>query len=128
MERQAQNQTQEPKKKAAISGTYIEEDKDEERVKISTKLKNSSIPKTNQPKEKIEDIFNEDEDEEIPKEEKKFRKPQKKKVETKLEIDKSIKKIMQQKINLTIEGILRISPNFVHKLQQLSEKDNKKIK
>ncbi|MBW0484734.1 hypothetical protein O181_024449 [Austropuccinia psidii MF-1] len=35
---------------------------------------------------------------------------------------------MQQKINLTIEEILRISPNYVHKLQELSEKDKEKIK
>ncbi|MBW0540069.1 hypothetical protein O181_079784 [Austropuccinia psidii MF-1] len=35
---------------------------------------------------------------------------------------------MQQKINLTIEEILRMSPNFGHKLQKLSEKDKEKIK
>ncbi|MBW0463536.1 hypothetical protein O181_003251 [Austropuccinia psidii MF-1] len=35
---------------------------------------------------------------------------------------------MQQKINLTIEEILRMSPNPVHKLQELSEKDKQKIK
>ncbi|MBW0562747.1 hypothetical protein O181_102462 [Austropuccinia psidii MF-1] len=35
---------------------------------------------------------------------------------------------MQQKINLTIEEILRMSPNYVHKLQELSEKDKEKIK
>ncbi|MBW0496095.1 hypothetical protein O181_035810 [Austropuccinia psidii MF-1] len=35
---------------------------------------------------------------------------------------------MQHEINLTIEEILRISPNFVHKLQELSEKDKEKIK
>ncbi|MBW0470216.1 hypothetical protein O181_009931 [Austropuccinia psidii MF-1] len=35
---------------------------------------------------------------------------------------------MQQKINLTLEEILRMSPNFVHKLQELSEKDKEKIK
>ncbi|MBW0501930.1 hypothetical protein O181_041645 [Austropuccinia psidii MF-1] len=46
----------------------------------------------------------------------------------KLEIDKIIKKIMQQKINLTIEEILRMSTNFVHKLQELSEKNREKIK
>ncbi|MBW0584575.1 hypothetical protein O181_124290 [Austropuccinia psidii MF-1] len=50
-----------------------------------------------------------------------------KQVETKLEIDKIIGKIMQQKINLTIDKILRMSPNFVHKLQELSEKDKEKI-
>ncbi|MBW0554889.1 hypothetical protein O181_094604 [Austropuccinia psidii MF-1] len=59
---------------------------------------------------------------------KKVRKPQKKQVEGKLEIDKIIKKIMQKKINFTIEEILRMSPNFVHKLQELSEKDKEKIK
>ncbi|MBW0534598.1 hypothetical protein O181_074313 [Austropuccinia psidii MF-1] len=103
MERQAQNQ--EPKKKAAIPGTYIEEEKEEERVIIPTKFQNSNIPKPDQPEEEIENIVNKNEDEEIPKEEKKFRKPPKKQVETKLEIDKIIKKIMQQKINLTIEEI-----------------------
>ncbi|MBW0545892.1 hypothetical protein O181_085607, partial [Austropuccinia psidii MF-1] len=35
---------------------------------------------------------------------------------------------MQQKIILTIEEILRMSPNFIHKLQKLSEKDKEKIK
>ncbi|MBW0570380.1 hypothetical protein O181_110095 [Austropuccinia psidii MF-1] len=35
---------------------------------------------------------------------------------------------MQQKIHLTIEEILRMSPNFVHKLRELSEKDKEKIK
>ena len=35
---------------------------------------------------------------------------------------------MKQKINLTIEEILSMSPNFVHKLQELSEKDKEKIK
>ncbi|MBW0521006.1 hypothetical protein O181_060721 [Austropuccinia psidii MF-1] len=34
---------------------------------------------------------------------------------------------MQQKSNLTIEEILRMSPNFVHKLQELSEKEKEKI-
>ncbi|MBW0546704.1 hypothetical protein O181_086419 [Austropuccinia psidii MF-1] len=115
------------KEKAAIPGTYVEE-KEEERVIIPTKFQNSNIPKSDQPAEEIENITNNNEDEKIPKEEKKFRKPQKKQVETKLEIDKIIKKIMQQKINLTIEEILRMSPNFVHKLQELSKKDKEKIK
>ncbi|MBW0492611.1 hypothetical protein O181_032326 [Austropuccinia psidii MF-1] len=35
---------------------------------------------------------------------------------------------MQQKINLTIEEILRIWENVVHKLQELSEKHKEKIK
>ncbi|MBW0567077.1 hypothetical protein O181_106792 [Austropuccinia psidii MF-1] len=126
MERQAQNQ--EPKKNKAIPGTYIEEEKEEERVIIPTKFQNSNIPKPDQPEEEIENISNNDEYEEIPKEEKKLRKPQNKKAETKLEIDKIIKKIMQQKISLTIEEMLRMSPNFIHKLQELSEKDKEKIK
>ncbi|MBW0545897.1 hypothetical protein O181_085612 [Austropuccinia psidii MF-1] len=45
-----------------------------------------------------------------------------------MEFDKIIKKIIQQKMNLTIEEILRMSANFVHKLQELSEKDKEKIK
>ncbi|MBW0549156.1 hypothetical protein O181_088871 [Austropuccinia psidii MF-1] len=126
MERQSQNQ--ETKKKAEIPGTYIEEEKEEERVIIPTKFQNSNIPKPDQPEEEIENIANKNEDEGITKEERKFRKPQKKQVETKLKIDKIIKKIMQQKIKLTVEEILRMSPNFVHKLQELSEKDKEKIK
>ncbi|MBW0549259.1 hypothetical protein O181_088974 [Austropuccinia psidii MF-1] len=35
---------------------------------------------------------------------------------------------MQQKIKLTIEEILRMTSNFVHKLQELPEKDKEKIK
>ncbi|MBW0583452.1 hypothetical protein O181_123167 [Austropuccinia psidii MF-1] len=35
---------------------------------------------------------------------------------------------MQRKINLNIEEILRMSPNFIHKLQELSKKDKEKIK
>ncbi|MBW0532908.1 hypothetical protein O181_072623 [Austropuccinia psidii MF-1] len=120
MERQSQNQ--EPKKKAEIPGTCIEEEKEEERVIIPTKFQNSNLPKPDQSEEEIENIANKNAYEEIPKEEKKFSKPPKKKVETKLEIDKIIKKIMQQKINLTIEETLRMSPNFVHKLQESSEK------
>ncbi|MBW0516580.1 hypothetical protein O181_056295 [Austropuccinia psidii MF-1] len=116
-ERQAQNQ--EPKKKAAIPGAYIEEGKEEERVITPTKFQNSNIPRPDQPEEEMENIANKNEDEEIPKEEKKFRKYQKIQVETKLEIEKIIKKIMQQKINLTMEEILSMSPNFVHKLQEL---------
>ncbi|MBW0557890.1 hypothetical protein O181_097605 [Austropuccinia psidii MF-1] len=126
MERQSQSQ--EPKKKVAIPGTYIEEEKEEERVIIPTKFQNSNIPKSDQPEEEIENIANKNKDEEIPKEEKKFREPQKKQLETKLEINKIIKKIMQQKINLTIEEILSMSPYFVHKLQDLAEKDKKNIK
>ncbi|MBW0513686.1 hypothetical protein O181_053401 [Austropuccinia psidii MF-1] len=42
MERQFQNQG--PKKKAEIPGTYIEEEKEEERVIIPTKVQNSNIP------------------------------------------------------------------------------------
>ncbi|MBW0558365.1 hypothetical protein O181_098080 [Austropuccinia psidii MF-1] len=116
MERQSQSK--ELKKKAAIPGTYIEEEKEEERVIIPTKFQNSNIPKPDQPEGEIENIANKN-DEEISKEEKKLRKPQKQQVETILEIDKIIKKIMQQKINLTLEEILRMSPNFVHKLQEL---------
>ncbi|MBW0522795.1 hypothetical protein O181_062510 [Austropuccinia psidii MF-1] len=115
LEIQAQNQ--EPKKKAAIPGTYIEEEKGEERVIIPTKFQNSNLPKPDQPEEEIENIANKNEEQKISKKEKKFRKPQKKQVKTKLEIDKIIKKVMQQKINLTIEEILRMSPNSVHKLQ-----------
>ncbi|MBW0516290.1 hypothetical protein O181_056005 [Austropuccinia psidii MF-1] len=72
MERQAQNQ--EKKKKAAIPGTYVEEEKQEERVIIPTKFQNSNIPKPDQPEDEIENIANKNEDEEISKEEKKFRK------------------------------------------------------
>ncbi|MBW0551006.1 hypothetical protein O181_090721 [Austropuccinia psidii MF-1] len=125
LESKAQNQ--EPKK-AAIPGNYIEEEKDEERVMIPTEFQNSNISKTDQPEEEIENIANKNEDEDNAKEENKFRKPQNKQVETKLEIDKIIKKIMQQKINLTIEETLRISPNVVHKVQELSEKDKEKIR
>ncbi|MBW0465115.1 hypothetical protein O181_004830 [Austropuccinia psidii MF-1] len=126
MEIQAQNQDQ--KKEAAIPGAYIEEEKEEEIVTIPTKFQNSNIPKPDQPEEEIENIANKNEDEETTKEEKKFREPQKKQVETKLEIESIIKKIMQQKINLTIEEILCMLPNFVHKLQELSEKYKEKIK
>ncbi|MBW0494980.1 hypothetical protein O181_034695 [Austropuccinia psidii MF-1] len=102
--------------------------KSKRRKQLFKEFQNSNIPKPDQPEEEIENIANKNEDEEIPKEEKKFRKPQNKKLEAKLEIEKIIKKIMQQKINLTIEEILRISPNFVHKLQALSGKDKEKIK
>ncbi|MBW0518104.1 hypothetical protein O181_057819 [Austropuccinia psidii MF-1] len=80
-----------------------------------------------QPEEEIENIANKNEDEDSQKE-KKVSKHQKKQVEGKLEIDKIITKIMQQRINLTIEEILRMSPNFVHKLPELSEKHKEKIK
>ncbi|MBW0541039.1 hypothetical protein O181_080754 [Austropuccinia psidii MF-1] len=43
LERQSQNQ--EAKKKAEIPRTYIEEEKEEERVIIHTKFQNSNIPK-----------------------------------------------------------------------------------
>ncbi|MBW0495169.1 hypothetical protein O181_034884 [Austropuccinia psidii MF-1] len=125
MERQAQNQ--EEKKKEAIPGTYIEEEKEEERVIIPPKFQNLNIPKPDQPEKEIENISNKNEDEESPKE-KKVSKPQKKQVEGKLEIDKIIKKIMQQKINLTIEDILRMSPNIFNKLQELSERYKERIK
>ncbi|MBW0488164.1 hypothetical protein O181_027879 [Austropuccinia psidii MF-1] len=126
MERQAQNQ--EPKKKEAIPETYIEEEKEKQRVLIPATFKNSNIQKPDQPEEEIKNIAKKNEDEELPQEEKKLRKPQKKKAETKSEIDKIIKNIMQQKIQLTIEGPLRMSQNFVHKLQELSEKSKEEIK
>ncbi|MBW0576071.1 hypothetical protein O181_115786 [Austropuccinia psidii MF-1] len=91
MERQSQSHDQEPKKKAAIPGTYIEEEKEEGRVIIPTKFQNPNSPKPDRPEEEIENISNKNEDEKIPQEEKKFIKPQKKQVETKLEIDKIIK-------------------------------------
>ncbi|MBW0558229.1 hypothetical protein O181_097944 [Austropuccinia psidii MF-1] len=100
LERQSQNQ--EPKKKSETPGTYIEEEKEEERVIIPTKFQNSNILKPDQPEEEIENIANKNEDEEIPKQEKKVSMPQKKQAEGELEIDKITKKIMQQKINLTI--------------------------
>ncbi|MBW0581853.1 hypothetical protein O181_121568 [Austropuccinia psidii MF-1] len=61
MERQAQSQ--ELKKKAAIPGTYIEEEKEEEKVIIPTKLQNSNIPKPDQPEEEVQNIANKNEDE-----------------------------------------------------------------
>ncbi|MBW0481663.1 hypothetical protein O181_021378 [Austropuccinia psidii MF-1] len=106
MEKQTQNE--EPKMKAAIPGTYIEAEKEGERVIIPTKFQNSNIPKPDQPEEEIESIFNKNENEDIPKEEKKVRKPPKKQVETNFEIDKINKKILQQKINLTIEENFRM--------------------
>ncbi|MBW0543402.1 hypothetical protein O181_083117 [Austropuccinia psidii MF-1] len=66
LERQSQNQ--EPKKKAEIPGAYIEEGKEEERVIITTKFQNSNNPKPDQPEEEIENIPNNNEEEEIPKE------------------------------------------------------------
>ncbi|MBW0474715.1 hypothetical protein O181_014430 [Austropuccinia psidii MF-1] len=54
MERQGENK--EPKKKEAIPGTYIEEEKEEERVIIPTKFQNSNIPKPDQPEEEIGNI------------------------------------------------------------------------
>ncbi|MBW0466366.1 hypothetical protein O181_006081 [Austropuccinia psidii MF-1] len=125
MGRQAQNQ--EPKKKAAIPGTYIKEEKEEERVINHTKFQNINIPKPDQPEEVIGNIPNKKKEEYISKQEKKVSKPQKKQFETKLKIDKIIKKIMQQIINLTIGKILRMSPNFVHKLQDVSERDKEKL-
>ncbi|MBW0495908.1 hypothetical protein O181_035623 [Austropuccinia psidii MF-1] len=66
LERQAHNK--EPKKKADIPGSYIEEEKEEERVIIPTKFKNSKIQKPDPPEEEIENISNKNEDEKIPKE------------------------------------------------------------
>ncbi|MBW0531526.1 hypothetical protein O181_071241 [Austropuccinia psidii MF-1] len=67
MEGQAQNH--EPEKKAAITGTYIEEEKEEEkeeeRVITPTKFQISNIPKPEQPEEEIVNISNKNEDEEI---------------------------------------------------------------
>ncbi|MBW0528489.1 hypothetical protein O181_068204 [Austropuccinia psidii MF-1] len=125
LERQAPNQ--EPKKKAAIPGTYIEEEKEEERVIIPTKFQSSNIPKPDQPEEEVENISNKNEDEEISKQEKKVRKPQKKQVEGKLEIHKIIKKIMQQKINLTIEEILRMSQILSINYRNSQEKTRRKL-
>ncbi|MBW0480350.1 hypothetical protein O181_020065 [Austropuccinia psidii MF-1] len=56
----------------------MQEEKEEERVIIPTEFQNSSIPKPDQPEEEIENIANKNEEKEIPKEEKKFRKPSKK--------------------------------------------------
>ncbi|MBW0472007.1 hypothetical protein O181_011722 [Austropuccinia psidii MF-1] len=67
MERKAQNQTQEAKKKAAIPGTYVEEEKDEERAIIPTKLQNLNIPKPEQPEEEIENVAHKNGAEDIPK-------------------------------------------------------------
>ncbi|MBW0497007.1 hypothetical protein O181_036722 [Austropuccinia psidii MF-1] len=122
-----QAQIQEPKKKEAIPVNYIEEEKEEERVIIPTKFQNSNIPKPDQPEEEIGNIANRNEDEDNTKEEKKVMKHQKKQVEPKLEIDEIIKKIMKQQTNLTIGEISRMSPNFVHKSQELSEKDEGKL-
>ncbi|MBW0585303.1 hypothetical protein O181_125018 [Austropuccinia psidii MF-1] len=65
LERQSQNQ--EPKKKADIPGTYIEEAKEEEIFIIPTKIQNSNIPRPDQPEKEIENIANNNDDEEIPK-------------------------------------------------------------
>ncbi|MBW0484681.1 hypothetical protein O181_024396 [Austropuccinia psidii MF-1] len=67
MQRQAQNQTQEPKRKAEISGTYVEEEKDEERAIIPTKFQNLNIPKPEQPEEEIENVAHKNGGEDIPK-------------------------------------------------------------
>ncbi|MBW0498870.1 hypothetical protein O181_038585 [Austropuccinia psidii MF-1] len=65
---ESQYQNQEPKKKASIPCTYIEEEKEEERIIIPTKFQNSNIPKPEQPEEEIGHIANKSKDEEIPKE------------------------------------------------------------
>ncbi|MBW0467770.1 hypothetical protein O181_007485 [Austropuccinia psidii MF-1] len=66
IERQAQ--IKKPKKKEAIPGTYIEEEKEEERVIIPTEFQHLNIPKPDKPEEEIENIGNRNEDEDSLKE------------------------------------------------------------
>ncbi|MBW0587474.1 hypothetical protein O181_127189 [Austropuccinia psidii MF-1] len=95
LERQSQNQ--EPKKKAAIPGTYIEEEKEEERVIIPTKFQNSNIPKPDQPEEEIENIANKDEDEEISKEERSSENLQRNKLKQNWKLTKLLRKLCNKR-------------------------------
>ncbi|MBW0507588.1 hypothetical protein O181_047303 [Austropuccinia psidii MF-1] len=120
------------KKKTSIPGGFIEEEEaEEEKVIIPTKYKSSKSEEVVKPPELTKTNPNTSEKEkEIDK--KALIKLPKMEVNKKplIEeegsiIEKVMKKVMDQKINLTLEEIVTISPKFMQELKFLSDKERK---
>ncbi|MBW0529604.1 hypothetical protein O181_069319, partial [Austropuccinia psidii MF-1] len=136
---ESQSQTQQEDKnevhkpfKKKIPGSYHEEDESEEeiRVLIPTKYKKKQEGKELD-NDDIEIISKEKNNEVLIQDSQKMELKNKVKSTAnnpKLIIEHVMKKILEQKINLTLEEILSISPTFIDKLQNLTTQEREVIK
>ncbi|MBW0592060.1 hypothetical protein O181_131775 [Austropuccinia psidii MF-1] len=126
---ESQNKEDSQSKKPIIPGTYDEDEVEEEmKMLVPTKYKDKHT-KRDETFEGTESKEKENVEEESDKlnkkmvhhktEKKEFIKD-KKELKPKLAIENVIKKILEQKINLTLEEILSVSPTFIHRLQGIS--------
>ncbi|MBW0575006.1 hypothetical protein O181_114721 [Austropuccinia psidii MF-1] len=134
---ESQNKEDSQRKKPILPGTYHEDEAEEEmKIIVTTKYKDKHTTR-NETFEGTEIKEKENFEEEGERlnnkmihhkiENKEFIKD-KKQLKPKLAVGNVIKNILQQKINLTLEEILSISPTFIHRLQGISleEKEARK--
>ncbi|MBW0541699.1 hypothetical protein O181_081414 [Austropuccinia psidii MF-1] len=134
---ESQNKEDSQSKKPILPGTYHEDEaKEETKIIVPTKYKDKHTSR-NEQFEKTESKEKENVEEESDKLNKKMvhHKTSKKEViendkelKPKLAIENLIQKILEQKINLTLEDILLVSPAFIHRLQGISLKEKEDLK
>ncbi|MBW0549137.1 hypothetical protein O181_088852 [Austropuccinia psidii MF-1] len=106
-------------KKPILPGTYHEDEAEKEmNIIVPTKYKDKHTNR-DETFEGTEGKEKENVEEESDKLNKRMvhHKTEKKELKPKLAIENVIKKILEQKINLTLEEILSVSPTFIHRLQ-----------
>ncbi|MBW0586683.1 hypothetical protein O181_126398 [Austropuccinia psidii MF-1] len=135
--KESQNREDSQSKKPILPGTYHEDEAEEEmKIIVPTKYKDKHTKRdeTFEGTESKEKENFEEEGDKLNKrmvhhktEKKEFIKD-KKELKPKLAIENVIKKILEQKINLTLEEILSVSPTFIHRLQGISLEEKEAMK
>ncbi|MBW0527731.1 hypothetical protein O181_067446 [Austropuccinia psidii MF-1] len=130
-QKEDEDETHKPFKKK-IPGAYHEEDEAGEEIRVLIPTKNK---KTQEGKEVNNDgieIISKDKKKEVLRQDSQKMELKNKVKSTantlKLIIEHVMKKILQQKINLTLEEMLSISPTFIDKLQNLTTQEKEVIK
>ncbi|MBW0569721.1 hypothetical protein O181_109436 [Austropuccinia psidii MF-1] len=134
---ESQNREDSQSKKPILPGTYHEDEAEEEmKIIVPTKYKDKHTKRDekfegteSKEKENVEEesdklnkkmVYHKTENKEVLKD--------KKELKPKLAIENVIKKILEQKINLTLKEILSVSPAFIHRLQGISLKEKETLK
>ncbi|MBW0569640.1 hypothetical protein O181_109355 [Austropuccinia psidii MF-1] len=127
---ESQNKEDSPSKKPILPGTYHEDEAEEEMKMIVTTKYKEKLTKRDETFEGTEIKEKENVEEEGDRLNKRIfhHKTEKKELKPKLAMENVIKKVLQQKINLTLEEILSVSPTFIHRLQGISLEEKEAMK
>ncbi|MBW0582758.1 hypothetical protein O181_122473 [Austropuccinia psidii MF-1] len=135
--KERQNKEDSQSKKPVLPGTYhVNEAEEEMKMIIPTKYKDKNTKRDERfegTESKEKENFEEESDKLNKrmvhhKTEKKELIKDKKELKPKLAIENMIKKVLEQKINLTLVEILAVSPTFIHRLQGISLEEKEAMK